>query len=161
MKKILIVAFIHLITLVAYSQQVRIVNFEELETTFKKPSDTLQVVNFWATWCGPCVEEMKYFIQAQDSFETNKVVFTYVSLDFSKQKERVEQFIKKNGLKGNFYILKDDPNNYINKVDKNWEGQIPFTLIITEDNKYISHNAAFATFDELNEFIKNNLSIKK
>jgi thiol-disulfide isomerase/thioredoxin len=139
------------------AQNVKVVNFAELEKEFKKSSDSLYVVNFCATWCGPCVAEMKFFIQAQDTFNISKVKFIYVSLDMEKMKVNVVQFVKKKGMKGGFYILKDDPNVYINKIDKTWEGQIPFTLLIKPDKTYITHNAPFESFDQLKNLITTHL----
>jgi thiol-disulfide isomerase/thioredoxin len=145
-----------LISVNAHSQEVRVGNFAELEKEFQNHPDSIIIVNFWATWCRPCVEEMKYFIEAQEKYKKSNVVFVYVSLDMAKDKEKVEQFVTKKGLKGAFYILKDDPNVYINKIDKSWEGEIPFTLIIKKDKKYSTHSAAFTSFQELDEYIKIN-----
>src|SRR5690606_11419898 len=115
------------------SQDLRIVNFTELEKELKDSSDTLKVVNFWATWCAPCIAEMPHFVRAQEAYQNKKVKFIYVSLDFSKNKDNVLKVAAKKGLKGNLLLLKDDPNSYVNKIDPDWEGQIPITLVVSAD----------------------------
>ena len=144
-------------TLSARGQQAKIVDYATLEKTLKGNSDTLKVVNFWATWCGPCIAEMPHLVKAQEEYKNRKVKFIYVSLDFSKYKDNVEKVAGKKGLKGDLFILKDDPNVYVNKIDKNWEGQIPITLLVLEDGSYKIHNSSFSNFEELNNFIKEHL----
>jgi thiol-disulfide isomerase/thioredoxin len=157
MKYIILIVLVQFLSIHAYSQEVNITNFAELEKEFRKHSDSSVVVNFWATWCRPCVEEMKYFIQAGNDRKYSNSIFIYVSLDMSKEKDKVEQFVKKAGLKGKFYILKDDPNIYITKIDKTWEGEIPLTLIVKPDKSYETHRAAFSSYQDLEEFIKKNI----
>jgi thiol-disulfide isomerase/thioredoxin len=139
-----------------YSQGLKTVNFTSLEKELRSHGDSVVLVNFWATWCKPCVEEMKYFVKAQNEFKSKKLSFTYVSLDFLKQKEKANEFISRQGLKGNNYLLKDDPNVWINKVDVDWAGDIPYTLLVLPDGSYIRHNAKFDSWEELDNFIKTN-----
>jgi thiol-disulfide isomerase/thioredoxin len=143
---------------VSYSQEVRIVNFAQLEKELKDSSDTLKVVNFWATWCAPCIAEMPWFVQAQEEYKNKKVKFIYVSLDFSKNIENVKKLALKKGLKGEWLLLKDDPNSYVTKIDPGWEGQIPITMLLGTDGNYIVHDSQFADFNELNTFIKDHLN---
>lgn len=131
----------------------KIVDFTTLEKELKASTGTVKLVNFWATWCVPCIKEMPYFTQAQNDFKDD-LSFNYVSLDFVKNEEKVKQMIQKKGLQGNFFLLKDDPNVYINKIDKDWEGQIPFTLLVLTDGTYVTHNAPFNSYEELRAFLK-------
>lgn len=139
------------------AQQVKVVNYAQLENEFKVRSDTLKAINFWATWCKPCLEEMPYFVKAQEEYKNQKVNFIYVSLDFSKEKNKVEQVANRIGLKGKIFLLKDNPNVYINKIDPAWEGQIPISLIVQPDGSYVTHKAQFDNFEELNNFIIKNV----
>jgi thiol-disulfide isomerase/thioredoxin len=157
MKYILSILLFQSMAFGLHAQEVKVCNFAELEKEFKRPADSTIVVNFWATWCRPCVEEMKYFVQAGEAYKNYKVSFIYVSLDMSGEKDKVERFVKKNGLKGKFYILKDDPNMYINKIDQNWQGDMPYTFLIKPDKTYMRHPTAFSDFQELDSFLKNNL----
>ena len=61
--------------------------FEELEHIFHFQNDTTYVINFWATWCGPCVKEMPYIDSLNDHYKGQKVKVILVSLDFKKQIE--------------------------------------------------------------------------
>ena len=135
------------------AQQVRVVNFTQLEEVLKQPSAAPKVVNFWATWCGPCMKELPYFVQAQETYRNKNVKFIYVSLDFAKNSTKVQQTSAKKGLEGELFILRDNPNTYVAKIDPEWQGQIPVTMVVLPDGSYRVHKAAFENFEELKTFI--------
>jgi thiol-disulfide isomerase/thioredoxin len=58
-------------------------------------SDTTYVINFWATWCKPCVEEIPHFEKLYATYKNQKVKVIMVSCDFKKQLEtRVIPFVQ-------------------------------------------------------------------
>lgn len=133
--------FIFLIVLVLFSckgnrqtysyETIDVVDFNMLEPKLTKSSDTVYVVNFWATWCAPCVKEFPYFDDAAKIYSGKKVKFLMVSLDFPNQIEKsLKPFVKSrtNHLQ---VVLLDDPNQneWINKVSPDWSGALPATLI--------------------------------
>ena len=69
------------------SPKVPIVDYNGLDPLLHKDNDTTYVVNFWATWCKPCVAELPYFEQLTETYKGQKVKVLLVSLDFSKQIE--------------------------------------------------------------------------
>lgn len=111
--------------------EIEVTDFEGLEPLLEKNNDTTYVINFWATWCKPCVEEMPGFLKAASEFKDEKVRFIFVSLDFPGQvNARLKPFVKKHDM-ADMVILLDDPdsNSWIEKVDPQWSGAIPATLI--------------------------------
>lgn len=108
------------------------------------------VVNFWATWCAPCVKELPYF-EAINQKENVDVLL--VSLDFPKHKEsRLLPFIKKHQLQSEVVLLEDSNENlWINAIDSTWSGALPATLIYNQ-SKRIFYEQSF-TEDELNQMI--------
>lgn len=106
-------------------------SFDALEPIFHYDNDTTYVINFWATWCKPCVEELPYFEKLHATMQGLKVKVILVSLDWPKQiKTKLIPFIEKHQLKSNIAVLTDtDSNNWIPKVDANWTGAIPVTMV--------------------------------
>jgi thiol-disulfide isomerase/thioredoxin len=91
-------------------------------------SKTTLVINFWATWCGPCVKELPAFDSLSDLHQNYKVLL--VSLDFKEDmKTKVDPFLKKNKILSECVLLDEiNGNDYINKISTDWSGAIPGTL---------------------------------
>jgi thiol-disulfide isomerase/thioredoxin len=115
----------------AYSQSVELLEFEQLKNSVNKTNDTLYVLNFWATWCRPCVEELPYFEAVNKEYREAPVKFILVNLDFnSKVDSIVKPFILKKKLETRIVHITDtDPNEWINQIDQRWSGAIPATVM--------------------------------
>jgi len=115
----------------SFAQQVRVIKFPELQQRLARATDTTYVVNFWATWCGPCVKELPNFDQLSTTYASSKVKVLLVSLDYASQlTKKVQPFVKQRKLKSEVVLLNEsDPNTWLEKVDAKWSGALPFTLI--------------------------------
>ena len=123
-----------LFPLLLSAQTVPSLNYTELKPLLNQEGDKIYVVNFWATWCAPCIKELPYF-EVLNQREDVEVLL--VSLDFPKHKEsRLLPFIKKNKLQSKVVLLDDaDENYWINDIHPNWSGAIPATLIYTKKQR--------------------------
>lgn len=95
------------------------------------------IVNFRATWCGPCIREIPWF----DSIISKKnvpVKLLLVNLDFATDyPKRLTTFVKKQGYKGEVVFLSEtNANNFIPAIDKKWKGTIPASVFINNSKKY-------------------------
>lgn len=112
------------------AQEVSVVKFDAIESLLSKKSDKLIVINFWATWCGPCIKEMPYFEAALDQYN-ERIELYFVSLDYADQIDRVKNFVSKKSIDGRVMILDElDYDTWIDRVDSSWSGAIPATLFI-------------------------------
>lgn len=129
-------------------------DFDNLEKRISLKNDTTYVVNFWATWCAPCVEELPYFEKANQKFSNEKVKIILVNLDFPKHIEsRLLPFMEEHNLQSEVLILNDpDANRWINLVEPQWDGSIPAT-IIHKQNQREFYNQQFEEA-ELNALIQ-------
>ncbi|UCE93585.1 MAG: redoxin domain-containing protein [Flavobacteriaceae bacterium] len=137
--------------------EIEIYNYDELEKVLKSEEDMLLVVNFWATWCKPCIEELPYFEAIQKKHKSSVKVIL-VSLDFpNKLDSQLKPFLNKKQIESQVILL-DDPyeNEWIPKVDTTWSGAIPATLLIYKGEKAF-YERSFTQEEleyELSEFIK-------
>lgn len=117
-------------------QRLEIVEFDELISLMASDSGNgkIEVINFWATWCKPCITEIPYFQAVHNA--DDRVHVTLVSLDFADEfQTKVVPFVEKNGLTADILLLNDlDYNSWIDKVDPSWSGAIPATLVINHKN---------------------------
>ena len=142
----------------AYSQQIPVYNFEEFEHYLNQDNDSVYFVNFWATWCIPCVKEMPAINQIAEKYANSKVSILLVSMDMpNKIESRVIPFISKHKIHSTVVIL-DDPdfNSWINKVNTQWSGGIPASLVYTKKSRDF-YEQSFE-FEELNTIIQTKLN---
>lgn len=156
MKKYIVTILLMLVGF-CVNAQVKLLTLSELEQRAAKGKDTTYVVNFWATWCGPCVEELPYFekLNSENANKPFKVIL--MSLDFkSKLKTDVIPFAAKHQLKSEVYVVNEsDQQKFIDRVDKNWSGSLPATLFINTDKKIRSFYEKAFTYDQLVKTIAN------
>ena len=112
-------------------------DFNQLEPLLNKTDDKTYVINFWATWCAPCVKELPYYEKLQEVYAVENVEVILVSLDFPKQFDsKLKPFIKDKNIKSRVIALNDmDSNRWIPLVSEAWTGAIPATLIYNKDKK--------------------------
>lgn len=129
-------------------------DFSGLEHFLNKDDGTTYVVNFWATWCVPCIEELPYFEKLNENYKNKKVKVILVSLDMIRMVEsRLLPFVKNKGLKSEvLYLWDPDSNTWIPKVDKSWSGAIPATVIY-KGGKRAFYERSF-TYEELEAELK-------
>ena len=99
---------------------------------FETNDDKIYVVNFWATWCKPCIQELPAFEQLNEKYKDDNVEVVLVSLDFpSKLESAVVPFINKRNIQSKVVLLDDDDaNRWIPLVDEKWSGAIPVTMMV-------------------------------
>ncbi len=108
------------------------VTLRDLEQRFAAGGDTTYVVNFWATWCKPCVAELPYFDNLARTTAGRPVVVLLVSLDRPADKvTKVEPFLRARGYRCEMVLLNEQkPHLWIDRVDPSWSGAIPATLFV-------------------------------
>ena len=134
--------------------KLEIYDFNGLEKFLNQNDEKVHVVNFWATWCAPCVKELPHFEALQENYKSKGVEVLLVSLDFPKQYEKkLKPFIVKYNLKSKILVLDDvDMNTWIPKINKDWDGAIPVTIIYNKDKRQF-YNQTF-TYNELEKELK-------
>lgn len=129
-------------------------SFDELAPLFEAEPATPTLVNFWATWCKPCVEELPYLEQLRGEVPEDELRIVLVSLDFPQQIEsKLVPFLEKNPLQSEVVVLTDSKtNDWIPRVHDDWEGAIPVTIYRTGERSAF-HRNKFEDYAALRAFV--------
>ncbi|GAB3222788.1 TlpA disulfide reductase family protein [Hymenobacter seoulensis] len=154
--KFIALAAVLLLALPSKGQQVAVIKLPELQKRLSQPNDTTYIVNFWATWCAPCVKELPHFDQLSTTYAKQKVKVLLVSMDYASQLDKkVKPFVTKRGLKSEVVLLNEtDPNTYLDKIDAKWSGALPFTLLLNNSRKKRATFEQEFTAAELNKQVQ-------
>lgn len=137
---------------------VTIVSLRQLQNTTIKQNDTLYVVNFWATWCKPCVHEMPYFEASNQKFKGQKVKFYFVSTNYAREAQLVKSFINEKQVKADVLLLDaGNPNIWIDAIDSTWSGAIPATAMYRHGKKTLFYEGEF-TQSQLDSVIQKQIN---
>ncbi len=119
----------------------KVIQQTDIQKITQKDKQKIKIINFWATWCVPCVKELPLFEQFN---EQKNIDVHLISLDFKANYEtKVSNMIEKKNLKSVVYWLNEsDLNSFYPTIDKNWKGSIPATLIVFPNGKTKFHQGS-------------------
>lgn len=135
-------------TITNVNQDIPVYDFNQFEPLIYTDSDKTYLINFWAMWCAPCVKELPYIEQFAAKHPDVEVIL--VSLDFPKDIEtKLKPFLKKKKISSKVVLLDDpDSNTWIDKIDPNWSGAIPFTIMFNKDER-LFYERSFENLEDL------------
>jgi len=138
MKKIWLIGAFFCFAVALHAQHIPKLKMADVVNSFTTPSDSVFVINFWATFCKPCVAEIPGFIKIADKYKNQKVKLLLVSLDLpSFYPKRIATFAAKNNFTTNIAWLDETNADYFcPMIDKAWSGAIPATIIINTKSGY-------------------------
>ncbi len=111
---------------------------EDVVRSYSAKNDTVYVVNFWATFCKPCIEEIPHFLRLAEKYKSQKVKLLLVSLDLpAYYPAKIASFAKKNNYNTNIVWLNEtNADHFCPMIDQKWSGAIPSTIIVNNSNGY-------------------------
>lgn len=119
------------------------IDFNEFQSIVNQQDDVLYVVNFWATWCRPCIEEIPGFMEVNRKFADNpKFKMVLISLDYKNLLDtRVKKFVRKHNIITDVYLLDDEKSTLelLPEIDLDWNGAIPSTAFYKNGQKLLFH----------------------
>ena len=92
------------------------------------------LVNFWATWCVPCVEEFPMIVELAEQYRDKAVKVYFVSVDWLNERQRAIDFLERHGVQGVSFIKNQDDNEFIDGISRQWSGAVPFTIVFGKES---------------------------
>ncbi len=138
MKNLWIALLLCCITVVAKSQELPSWKITEVEKYIATAKNEVLVINFWATFCKPCVAEIPFFISVKDSMKNDGISLLLVSLDLpSFYPDKIQKFAHKQQFTAPIVWLNETNADYFcPKISPQWSGSIPATLIVNTRTGY-------------------------
>lgn len=118
----------------AQTPDLAIVTHEQLRQAITDSDAEVKIVNFWATWCGPCREEFPDFIKLGKDFENKGVTVFFVSMDFDDEQPAVLAFLAEQGWTQRSYLRTGNDDEFISALHDDWSGVLPATFIYGPDD---------------------------
>ncbi len=102
----------------------------------------LLLVNLWATWCGPCVQEMPELVTINRMYRQRPFEFVTISLDEPDAKDQAQKALQEAHASGKNYIFTgEDKDKLAEALDPQWPGPLPYTLLIAPGGEVVyRHN---------------------
>lgn len=123
-------------------------------------SDTVYVLNFWATWCAPCVAELPHFEKLTAEYAQKPVRVVLISTDFRRDVDRrLKPFVERQALKSQVVFLDEKtPNDWIDLIAPEWSGAIPATLVVRPKAKFERFFERQLRYEDLEKAVQEALS---
>jgi peroxiredoxin len=122
----------------------------------KNHSDKLRLINVWATWCGPCVEEFADFVTMNRMYRDRGFEFVSISADEPENKDKALKFLQRKQASSPNYIYSGDSKyKLIEAIDPNWKGSLPYTVLVEPDGKVVYAHEGIIDPDQLKLIIFN------
>jgi thiol-disulfide isomerase/thioredoxin len=164
MKRLFIIIAFFLFAANINGQEIRSVKITEVEKIIAE-SKTPLIINVWATWCKPCIEELPYFMEEVNKHNkkagpTDSINLLLVSLDFKEAfPSSISSFAKKRKITAPVVWLDETNADYFcPKIDAKWSGAIPATLFVNNKTGFRQFAEAQLSHEELKKHISEMLT---
>jgi thiol-disulfide isomerase/thioredoxin len=96
------------------------------------------VVDFWATWCSPCREEMPQLVGLERKYRSRGLRLVTVSCDDPEQESDARRFLVENRVPGPLYVKRAaDDEKFINFIDRKWSGALPALFLYDRKGRMV------------------------
>ncbi|WP_420461175.1 TlpA family protein disulfide reductase [Neolewinella sp.] len=141
-------------TLIAPAAPPRVyTEYDELADLFHQRNDTTYLINFWATWCKPCLEELP-LLQELAAEKDRPLEIVLVSLDTQPEAiARIPDYLAGRGVLLPNVVLTDERQEWKTALDEHWDGTLPTTFIYRNELRYV-YRRNFRTLPDVREAVR-------
>jgi thiol-disulfide isomerase/thioredoxin len=107
----------------------RVTAVDILQKVVEHKGENAVVLNVWATWCAPCVEEFPMIVDLGRTYRDKGLAVYFVSVDWLDQATQVTAFLEMQGVGGLSFIKDEKDQPFIDAISREWTGAVPFTIV--------------------------------
>jgi thiol-disulfide isomerase/thioredoxin len=127
---------------------------DELQRIIKSyQGEKVVLVNVWATWCAPCIEEFPSIVDLQEKYEDDLQVI-FISADFPGQRNKALEFLREQNVNWTTYFKTGKDQPFIEALSNEWSGALPFTKVVDKRGKLVSSWEQGAEYEKFERYIK-------
>ncbi len=127
---------------------------EGVKDLVKNNGDKLRLINVWATWCGPCIQEMPEFVNTDRMYRERDFEFITITTDNPDKMAKALSMLKKMEASNKNYLYSGgDKYQLIDAIDPQWQGALPYTLLVEPGGKVIYRKQGAVNMLELRRAI--------
>ncbi|MCS7065031.1 MAG: TlpA family protein disulfide reductase [Fimbriimonadales bacterium] len=136
-------------------------NLRDLQRRLAGQRGKVVVLNFWATWCQPCVEEFPALVKLYNNYRKRGVMVIAISVDDPETAdELIQPFLKRQRATFPVLVLNEDPDRFIRNFDKEWGGEVPRTYVYSKSGKRLKAWSGARSYEEFEKEVKEALKKK-
>ena len=127
-----------------------------LKELIKERHGRILLVNIWATWCAPCVEEFPDLVRLSQTYVRGGFDLVAISADYPDEVDsKIVPFLKKQNVPFRVFVAKfDHQEDFINAVNQSWNGALPATLIYNAQGKQRLFHIGQLTYEQFKDSIE-------
>ena len=127
------------------------VELQEIISSYQ--GDKAVMVNVWATWCAPCIEEFPYIVDLQKKYD-GELHVVFISADFPGQRSKTLEFLQEQNVDWTTYFKTGKDQAFIEALSSDWSGALPFTKVLNKDGEIIASWEQGAEYEKFERYIK-------
>ncbi len=129
--------------------KIKEVDAKGLLAAVKEQQAKVVVVNFYATWCPPCVAEFPHFVKFRQASVDRGVEVLFMSADFPDDKDKVFAFLKQRGVDWQSFLKAGKDGAFIKAINPDWTGALPATAFYSNTGKQLKFHHGVLSLKEL------------
>ena len=140
------------------SELLRPISAEGLVAEIDKSSASIKLLNVWATWCGPCIEEFPSLLKLREQYQSRGLELILVSADMPEDVDKIESFLRDQKVNFFTYLKTDSDEDFIKEMNPDWSGALPASFIYNRSGQLVDFWTGDLTYEEfeskINPFLR-------
>lgn len=130
------------------------VDSEAVFEIIRNSHSQLKLVNLWATWCRPCIEEFPALLKLKENYADQGLEVIFISMDMVEEESRVRRFLMDQKVGFVSYLKNESDNEFINKMNTDWSGALPATFIYDQAGNQVTFWTGDKSYEEFENEIE-------